>query len=159
MKKLVLLGFITLLTLSQAKMVDAIALIVEGEPVTTAEIRAVQKQMRVSKKQATDLLIQDRLQKSAMRDVNIAESDIDSKIANIAAQNNLTIPKMQKILQGQGTTWNKYRSSVKDAMKKEKFFQENVVSTIPAPSEDALKIFYRNHQKDFTIPASISQAA
>ena len=156
MKKLVLFGFITLLTLSQAKMVDAIAIIVEGEPVTTAEIRAVQKQMQVSKKQATDLLIQDRLQKSAMKNVHIAEADIDAKIAVIAAQNNLTIPKMQKILKGQGTNWNKYRSSVRDAMKKEKFFQENVVSSIPVPSDDELKIFYRNHQKDFTIPASVS---
>jgi len=155
MKKLVLLGFITLLTLAQAKMVDAIAIIVEGEPITTAEIRAVQQQMQISKTEATNLLIQDRLQKSAMRDVNIAEADIDSKIANIAAQNNLTIPKMQKILKEQGTTWNKYRSSVKEAMKKEKFYQEKVVSSIPAPSEDELKLFYRNHQEDFTIPSAV----
>jgi parvulin-like peptidyl-prolyl isomerase len=156
MKKLVLLGFITLLTFSQAKMVDAIAIIVEGEPITTAEIRAVEKQMQISKEEATNLLIQDRLQKSAMRDVHIAEADIDGKIAEIAAQNNLTIPKMQKILQAQGTTWNKYRESVKDAMKKEKFYQEKVVSSIPAPSEDELKLFYRNHQEDFTIPSSVS---
>lgn len=156
MKKLVLLGFITLLTLAQAKMVDAIAIIVEGEPITTAEIRAVEQQMQISKTEATNLLIQDRLQKSAMRDVNIAEADIDSKIANIAAQNNLTIPKMQKILKEQGTPWNKYRSSVKDAMKKEKFYQEKVVSSIPAPSEDELKLFYRNHQEDFTIPSSVN---
>lgn len=156
MKKLVLLGFITLMTLSQAKMVDAIAIVVEGEPITTAEIRAVEQQMQISKKEATDLLIQDRLQKSAMTDVNIAEADIDSKIANIAAQNNLTIPKMQKILKEQGTPWNKYRSSVKEAMKKEKFYQEKVVRTIPSPSEDELKLFYRNHQEDFTVPSSVN---
>jgi parvulin-like peptidyl-prolyl isomerase len=156
MKKLILLGFITLLTFSHAKMIDAIAIIVEGEPITTAEIRAVQQQMQISKAQATDLLIQDRLQKSAMRDITIAEADIDSKIAAIAAQNNLTIPKMQKILQEQGTTWNKYRSSVRDAMKKEKFFQQNVVSSISDPSEDELKLFYRNHKEEFTIPSRVN---
>ncbi len=155
MKKLILLGCITLLTLSQAKMIDAIAIVVEGEPVTTAEIRAVQQQMQVSKEEATNLLIQDRLQKSAMKDIHIDETDIDAKIAAIAAQNNLTIPKMQKILKEQGTSWNKYRSSVKEAMKKEKFYQEKVVSTIPAPSEDELKLFYKNHQEEFTIPASV----
>ena len=156
MKKLVLLGLITLLTLSQAKMVDAIAIIVEGEPITTAEIRAVEQQMQIPKEQAINLLIQDRLQKSAMRDVYIDEKDIDTKIAAIAAQNNLTVPKMQKILKEQGTSWNKYRSSVKEAMKKEKFYQEKVVSTITAPSEDELKLFYANHQEDFTIPASVN---
>jgi len=156
MKKLVLLGLITLLTLSQAKMVDAIAIIVEGEPITTAEIRAVEQQMQIPKEQAINLLIQDRLQKSAMRDVYIDEKDIDEKIAAIAAQNNLTVPKMQKILKEQGTPWNKYRSSVKEAMKKEKFYQEKVVSTITAPSEDELKLFYKNHQEEFTIPATVN---
>ena len=156
MKKLVLLGFITLLTFSQAKMVDAIAIVVEGEPVTTAEIRAVQQQMQVSKEEATNLLIQDRLQKSAMKDITIAEDDIDSKIAAIAENNNLTITKMQKILKEQGTSWNKYRSSVREAMKKEKFFQQNVVSSIPTPSEDELKLFYRNHKEEFTIPSRVN---
>lgn len=156
MKKLILLGCMALLTLSQAKVIDAIAVIVEGEPVTTAEIRAVQQQMQVSKEQATDLLIQDRLQKSAMKDIQIDEADVDAKIAAIAAQNNLTIPKMQKILEQQGTTWTRYRTSVRDAMKKEKFFQEHVVSSIPQPSEDELKLFYRNHQGEFTIPATVN---
>ena len=57
MKKLILLGFITLITFTHAKMIDGIALIVEGEAVTTAEIRAVTQQLGVSKEKATDLLI------------------------------------------------------------------------------------------------------
>lgn len=156
MKKLVLLGLITLLTFSYAKMVDGIAAVVEGEPVTTAEVRAVQQQLQVSKKEAMDLLIQDRMQKSAMRDIQIDEKTIDAKIAGIATQNNLTVPKMQKILQEQGTSWSKYRSTIRDALKKEKFYQEKVVNTIPKPSEDELKLFYKNHKKDFILPESIS---
>ena len=156
MKKLILLGFITLLTLTHAKMIDGIALIVEGEAVTTAEIRAVQQQLRISKEKAIDLLIQDRLQKAAMRDILISEDAVDGKIAQIAAQNNVTIPKMQKILKQRGTTWTKYRSSIKESLKKEKFYKEKVVATISAPSDDELKIFYRNHKKEFTIPSSIS---
>jgi len=156
MKKLILLGFIALFTLTHAKMVDAIALIVEGEAVTTAEIRAVQQQLQVSKEQATDLLIQDRLQKAAMKNIVIAEDTVDEKIAQIAAQNNVSIPKMQKILKERGTTWAKYRSSIKESLKKEKFYQEKVVATITAPSEDELQIFYRNHKEEFIIPSSIN---
>ncbi|RRS32171.1 MAG: hypothetical protein P794_01990 [Epsilonproteobacteria bacterium (ex Lamellibrachia satsuma)] len=156
MKKLILLGFITLLTLAHARMVDGIALIVEGEAVTTSEIRAVQRQVGVSKAQAIDLLIQDRLQKAAMKNIHISEDEIDAKIAKIAAQNNISIPKMQKILKQRGTSWAKYRSSIREAMKKEKFYKEKVVATIPAPSEDELKLFYRNHKKEFVIPSSIS---
>jgi len=156
MKKLVLLGFITLLTFSYAKMIDGIAIIVEGEPVTTAEIHAIQKQMQISKKEATDLLIQDRLQKSAMRDIKVEEKSVDAKIAGIAAQNSITVPKMQKILQEQGTSWNRYRSSIRDAIRKEKFYQEKVVNNIPTPSDDELRLFYKNHKEEFILPKSIN---
>jgi len=155
MKKLVLLGIITLITFTHAKIVDAIAVVVEGEPITTAEIRAIQTQMSVSKKEATNLLIQDRLQKSAMKDIAIDEAAIDGKISGIAAQNNLTVPKMQKILKEQGTSWSKYRKSVRDAMKKEKFFQDNVVNSIPEPTDDELKLYYHNHQEVFIAPKDV----
>jgi parvulin-like peptidyl-prolyl isomerase len=154
----IILHLITLITLTamlQAKMVDGIAIIVEGEAVTTAEIRAVQTQMGVSKSKAIDLLIQDRLQKAAMRDINIPEENIDKKISEIAVQNNVTIPKMQKILQEQGTPWVKYRSSIRDALKKEHFYQNEVVASTPTPSPDELKLFYKNHKKEFTLPTSI----
>jgi parvulin-like peptidyl-prolyl isomerase len=156
MKKFILLGFITFLTFSQAKVLDAIAIIVEGEPITTAEIRAIQTQMSISKQKASSLLIQDRLQKSAMKDIAIDEGAIDSKISAIAAQNNLTVPKMQKILKAQGTSWSKYRSSIRNAMKKEKFFQTTVVNSIPTPTEDELKLYYNNHKKEFFAPSSVS---
>ena len=155
MKKLLLLGFLTLLTFAHGKMVDGIACIVEGECITSAEIRAIQTQYSIPKKEALDLLIQDRLQKSAMRNIVIDEKAIDSKISAIAAQNNLTVPKMQKILKEQGTSWEKYRSSIRNAMKKEKFFKEHILATIPEPSEDELKLYYANHKEQFVIPSTV----
>jgi len=156
MKKLLIILSIAMLTFAEAKMVNGIAMIVNGEAVTISEIKAVQQQMGVSKQQAVDLLVQDRLQKSAMKKISIPENEIDTKIAQIAAQNNLTVPKMQKLLKQQGTSWSKYRKSIKESLKKQKFYREKVAATIPKPSEDELKIFYENHKKEFVIPRSIS---
>lgn len=156
MKKLILLGFITLFSFAQAKMVDGIAIIVEGEPITTAEIRAIQTQFSVPKQKACDLLIQDRLQQSAIKDIAVDESAIDSKISAIATQNNLTVPKMQKILKKQGAPWGKYRATIKNAMKKEKFFQKFVSNNIPTPTEDELKLYYSNHKDEFFTPKSVN---
>lgn len=155
-KRLFLLVIFTFFTFSQAKMIDGIAIIVEGEPITTAEIRAIQSQMSVSKKEASSMLIQDRLQQSAMKNIAIDEDTIDGKISGIAAQNNLTVPKMQKILKEQGTTWSKYRSSIRNAIKKEKFFQDNILSSIPNPTQDELKLYYNNNKDKFIVPSSIS---
>jgi len=155
----IILHFIVLIFLSaslQAKMIDGIAMIVEGEAVTTAEIRAVQTQMGVPKSKAIDLLIQDRLQKAAMKDIHIPEETIDKKVSEIALQNAVSIPQMQKILQEQGTTWIKYRSSIRDSLKKERFYQDEVVASTPQPTPDELKLYYKNHKKNFTIPTHIS---
>lgn len=156
MKKLILFGFIALFTLSHAKMVNAIALIVDGEPVTTAEIRAVEEQVGVDREKAIELLTQDRLQKAAMKNISISEDAVDGKVSQIAAQNNISVQEMQKVLKEKGTTWTKYRSTIRDSMKREKFFREKIASTIPAPSDDELKIYYENHQEEFILPASIS---
>ena len=152
---LYLLTLITLTAMLPAKIIDGIALIVEGEVVTTAEIRAIRTNLGISTAKARDLLIQDRLQKVAMKDINIPEVNIDQKIEEIAAQNAISIPKMQMILKQQGTPWVKYRQSIREALKKEKFYQEKVIASIPTPSQDELKLFYTKHQKTFTIPKNI----
>ena len=156
MRKLILLVGLLLLTFAEAKMMNGIAMVVNGEAVTTAEIRAVQKQMGVSKKQAVDMLVQDRLQKSAMRKVSIPQSDVDAKIASIAAQNNLTVPKMQKLLKQQGTSWTKYRKSIMESLKKQKFYRETVAATVKRPGDDELKLYFETHKKEFVMPKTIS---
>ncbi|MEA3419096.1 MAG: peptidyl-prolyl cis-trans isomerase [Campylobacterota bacterium] len=156
MKKLLLLTIFTLLTLAQAKMINAVAIAVEGEPITTAEIRAVQTQLGISKKEAQDMLIDNRLQKVAMKDIAVSEDEIDERISLIAKQNNMSVKKMQAAVKQQGMTWNKFRDQIKTAIQKQKFFRTKIAKTIPTPSDDELKIFYRNHPELFSMPSSLS---
>ncbi len=156
MKKIILLWSIALFTFSQAKMVNGIAMIVNGEAVTTSEIHKVQNKMKVSKQKAIDILIQDRLQKSAMKDITVPQSDIDSQIKGIANQNGITVEKMQQVLTEQGTSWTKYQKSISESIQKQKFYRTKVASNIPRPSEDELKLFYGNHKDDFILPTSIN---
>jgi len=155
MKNIIVLISILLFTSAEAKIVNGIALIVNGEAITTAEIQAIQKQMHLKKIEATNILIQDRLQKAAMRNIYIPDELIDSKIKQIALQNNISIKKMQKILKEQGTSWKKYRKSIKERMKKNKFYREKIASTLIKPSDSELKLFYQKNKKDFMIPIEI----
>ncbi|MBD3789223.1 MAG: peptidyl-prolyl cis-trans isomerase [Campylobacterales bacterium] len=156
MKKIFSLLVIGIAVFAQAKMVDGVALIVEGEAVTTAEIRAVEQQLHLSKEKAIDLLITDRLQKAAMKNVVVTDDEVDTKIGEIAAQNAISVEQMQQILEARGTPWTKYRSSIQEAMKKEKFFKETIIKSIPEPSDDELKIFYKNHKNEFMLPSQIN---
>jgi parvulin-like peptidyl-prolyl isomerase len=156
MKKTLLLLAMLATASVYATMIDAIALIVEGEPITTSEILSVQKRGHLSKQQAIDLLVQDRLQKVAMKDISIPEERVDKEISRIAEQNGLSVKKMQQLLQKQGTSWSKYRESIRNSLKKRDFFKTKVAANLPTPTEEELKLFYENHKKEFKIPSTIS---
>ena len=155
MKKLLLIGAMVFASIVEARVYDAIALIVEGEAVTTSEIRNVRNKLGVSKKEAIDLLIQDRLQKIAMKDIQVSESELDNRIAAIAKQNNISTKKMRSILRSQGTSWTQYRNSIKSAIKQERFFRQVVAKEVPEPSEDQLRLLYKKHQSKLTVPSNI----
>ena len=140
----------------QAKMYNGIAIVVNGEPITTAEVGAVQKQLHVSKKKAEEMLINNRIERAATKGISVSEDEIDQRISLIAKQNNISVKKMQKILKKQGQSWNKFRDQMKVAIQKQKFFRTKIAPTIPQPSEDELKIYYRNHPKLFSTPSSIN---
>ena len=156
MKKLFILIFFILATLAQAKVYNAIAIVVNGEPITTVEVSAVQKQLHVSKKEAQNMLIENRLQKAAMKDISVSEDEVDKRIELIAKQNSITVKKMQSILKKQGQSWNRFRDQMKTGIQKQKFFRANIIKNIPEPSDDELKIFYRNHPELFSMPSSIT---
>jgi len=156
MKKLLILTLFMLTTFVQAKVLNAIAIVVDGEPITTVEISAVQKQLRVSKKEAQNMLIENRLQKAAMKGIKVSEDEIDKRITLVAKQNNISVKKMQSVIKQQGQSWNKFRDQMKTGIQKQKFFRTNIAKNIPEPSNDELKIFYRNHPKLFSIPSSIT---
>jgi len=156
LKKLIVLAVWLLCSIASAQTIDAIALVVNGEPVTTSEIRNLQTRGHMDKKQAIELLIQDRLQKVAMKDIMIPEDAVDREISRIAQQNGLSIKTMQQLLQKQGTNWGKYRETIRNALKKREFFQKKVAASIPTPTDTELKRFYENHKTEFKIPKTIS---
>jgi parvulin-like peptidyl-prolyl isomerase len=151
MKKILPLLLCVLLS-SQAQVLDAIAIDVEGEAITTLEIQAVQQKLKMSKQAAVETLIKDRLEKSAIKKAGIVISneEVQAKVNNIARSKGLTQPKMQELLTQKGLTWDTYIEQLTTEMKKERFFQQVILSTIDRPSDDELEDYYNTHQAEFS---------
>ncbi len=151
MKKIFLLLIVTLLS-TKAQFLDAIAIDVEGEPITTLEIQAVQQKLKMSKQAAVETLIKDRLEKAAIKKagIEISKEEIEAKINAIATSKRLTKEKMRVLLAQKGLTWESYIEQLKMEMKKERFFQEVILSTIERPSDDELKAYYETHKELFS---------
>ncbi|KIM10024.1 MAG: hypothetical protein KU38_08280 [Sulfurovum sp. FS08-3] len=144
------------LSVAQAEVVNGISIIVEDQPITSAEITGVQRAMRLSKKEATDFLIQRALQESVSKDIHVSDDEIDAQIQQISAMNKISIKKMQEILQKQGMKWYDYRQRVQTEIKKQKFYTDNIAPLIPIPGEDQLKLFYKKNTKLFKVPTAIT---
>jgi parvulin-like peptidyl-prolyl isomerase len=151
MKKILPLLLCVLLS-SQAQVLDAIAIDVEGEAITTLEIQAVQQKLKMSKQAAVETLIKDRLEKSAIKKAGIVISneEVQAKVNNIARSKGLTQPKMQELLTQKGLTWDTYIEQLTTEMKKERFFQQVILSTIDRPSNAELEDYYNTHQAEFS---------
>jgi len=120
---------------TQAQVIDAIAIDVEGEPITSLEIQAVQEKLKMSKQAAVETLIKDRLEIAAIKKagIQIPAEAVEAKINAIASAKGLTQTKMKEILAQKGLTWESYKAQLKTEMKKERFFQEVILATIERP--------------------------
>ena len=153
--KYLLIGLTLWVTLSHARVLDSIALVVEGLPVTTSEIAKVQRTLHVDKQAAIDLLIQDRLQQAAMKNIVVTPEQVDAEIAKIAASNHLSVAELQRALKQQGTPWARYRKHIETQLKQRRFFQQKIAPTLPRPSDETLQRFYKANKERFAFPARI----
>jgi len=162
MKTILPLLLFTLITAINAQVLDAIAIDVEGEAITTLEIQAVQEKMNMSKQAAVEALIKDRLEKSALRKANIQIDPIEAEVKakEIAQARGLTKSQMQNILSRKGLTWDSYIQQLTTEMKKERFFNKHIISTITPPSDVELETYYNMHSDKFSVvPVQMSLVA
>ncbi len=153
-KSILFLVFLSF-SLSSAEVLDAIAINVDGEAITTAEIATLQNQLEITKKEAVEMLIQDRLQKVAIRGIEIDQKSVDERVEAIAKQNNVSVSKMREIVTEQGTEWSEYRKKIQKTIQQENFIREKVMTEPLNPTEEDLKSYYLRHQDDFKSPATI----
>ena len=137
---------------SHAQVIDAVAIDVDGEAITTLEIQAVQQRLKMSKEAAIDMLIRDRLEKAAINNagITIDDAQVEAKIDMIATSKNVSREQLKTLLQQKGLTWSSYIKQMKLEMKKERFFQEHILSTIDRPSDSELETYYNTHKSAFS---------
>ncbi|HEX7111048.1 MAG TPA: peptidylprolyl isomerase [Mizugakiibacter sp.] len=70
----------------------------------------------ILQRQVLERLVLERLQVQRANDegIRVADGDVDAAIANIAQQNNLTIPQLRDALAQQGYDYSQYRNQLRD---------------------------------------------
>ncbi len=141
-----------------AKMLDAVAMTVNGEPITLYEIKAFSQKAHITKEDAVNALIQEKIELEQMQKQGIfaTPDEINQRIAMIAKQNHLTSEQFRTALQKEGKSLSSLKRDIAKQIKKEKLYQKILSGKLKKPTENEMLDYYSKHQKAFTIPGKIS---
>ncbi len=144
-------------TAATAGLVDAISIVVDDQPITLYEIYKAQKQRGLTKQQAVEALIKERLKDEELKrlGIHIDDFDVNQEIERIAQKNGMDSLKMRSILAGRGIDWDTYKQQVKDRLLQERLYEQILSTKIQPPSDKTLKEYYRLHINEFSIPEAI----
>ncbi len=151
------LVFMLIVTPIFSKTIGAVALTVNSNPITVYEIQKLSTQKKISKEDAVNSLIQEKIEQEQIQKLGIfaTPDEIKARIAEIAKQNNLSKAEFEKALQKEGKSISSLKKDIEKVIKKEKLYQKILEGKMKRPTEDEMKNFYEEHKQEFTIPGKI----
>ncbi|AXX91116.1 peptidylprolyl isomerase [Malaciobacter molluscorum LMG 25693] len=156
MKKL--LGILLLsTTISFANLVNAVALVVNDEPITLYDIDKRMVEQNLTKKQAVGSLIDEILYNQLIKEKNITVDslDIDNYLEKIAASNGMDLYTFKSVVRQKYPNYKVYENQIKERIEREKLIGKLVSGNLKIATEDDLKIYYENNKSQFSMANEI----
>ena len=143
---------VTALTARTARNADFIVAVVNTEAVTSVELAQRLERVEADAKrnnnrlpdadtlrqQVLDVLIDERVQITFAREAGqkVDDADIDRAVANVAAQNQLTLPQLRERLRADGMELSRFRANLRDQLMVERVREREVNSRIRITDAD-----------------------
>lgn len=155
--KKLLLVFLTLTTMSFAQIVDAIALIVNDQPVTLYDIEKRKVEANLPKDKAVAQLIDEVLFEQLVDEHNITADifDVNNYLEKIAASNGMDLYTFKSIIRQKYQDYNAYEENTRKLIIKQKLTQKLVRGNLKIATEEDLKIYYENNKNLFSSASNI----
>ena len=137
----------------QAGLINAISVIVNDDIITLVDIDNKIKEKKISKTNATKILIDEILYKQAIKNENISvdDFDIDNYIELLAKQNNMKVYEFKNAVM-QEENYDSFRNKIKKQIIHQKLIQAISSSNLKRVNDDDMKIYYNNNIEQFIKP-------
>lgn len=152
--KLSLLALLASYTLAHAGLVNAISVTVNNEPITLYEIHKESNLKNISLREALDALVQQRLEDSQIKRLGITTNafEVQSRMENIAAQNNVSVAEMKAFLKSRGMDMKEYEQELERSIKQEKLYQRIFANAIAPVDTAEVRRYYDANPGEFMQP-------
>lgn len=138
------------------KVVGGISLLVNGSPITLYQIQEEQKKSKVSKAQARDRLIAERIKNQEIERLKIHVDDdkLDQEMAMMAQQQGMDLDHFKQMLMVEGH-YKLYRDQLKEHLEMQELLRNILLTNVDTSSETKMREYYNKHKEQFSIPTEI----
>ncbi len=138
------------------KVVGGISLLVNGSPITLYQIQEEQKKSKVSKAQARDHLIAERIKNQEIERLKIHVDDdkLDQEMAMMAQQQGMDLDHFKQMLMAEGH-YKLYRDQLKEHLEMQELLRNILLTNVDTSSETKMREYYNKHKEQFSIPTEI----
>ncbi len=138
------------------KVVGGISLLVNGSPITLYQIQEEQKKSKVSKTQARDRLIAERIKNQEIERLKIHVDDdkLDQEMAMMAQQQGMDLDHFKQMLMAEGH-YKLYRDQLKEHLEMQELLRNILLTNVDTSSETKMREYYNKHKEQFSIPTEI----
>ncbi len=138
------------------KVVGGISLLVNGSPITLYQIQEEQKKSKVSKAQARDRLIAERIKNQEIERLKIHVDDdkLDQEMAMMAQQQGMDLDYFKQMLMAEGH-YKLYRDQLKEHLEMQELLRNILLTNVDTSSETKMREYYNKHKEQFSIPTEI----
>ncbi len=138
------------------KVVGGISLLVNGSPITLYQIQEEQEKSKVSKAQARDRLISERIKNQEIERLKIHVDDdkLDQEMAMMAQQQGMDLDHFKQVLMAEGH-YKLYRDQLKEHLEMQELLRNILLTNVDTSSETKMREYYNKHKEQFSIPTEI----
>ena len=149
---------------ARAELVNKILATVDGEPITTYElkkytertIRGRQLNESVDQGQLLEALITDKVieKEVSEKGIVVRDEDVDHYIESIKERNKVTDEGLQQALAAQGLTMESYRVQIREEIQKAQLMNREIRGKVNVTPEEVQR-YYEAHLSEYSKPARI----
>lgn len=156
MKK-ILLSFAFFASLASANTINAIAVVVDKEPITTYDIQQTMKTLQVDKNKALNILINEKMESSQMKQLGVVVNDLelDEAINKMLMQNKTTLNAFKNDLKSKNQSYEQFRANFKKDLEKRKLYDKIANMFKTDFSDDGARKFFEQNKDKFTFYTQI----
>lgn len=150
------------LSSANAKYINGISAIIDGEIITDYDIQKLIDALKISPSQALNILIRQKLEDAQIKamEINPSEIEINAQMSQIGAHSGFKDwSEFEKALKNQGVNINNFRAQVKNNIALEKLYSNITNRPNANITQENARRFYQNNKSLFSrfINATITQ--